>query len=426
MAGALNLKYPHAFSGLIAILLTLGILALGTLYAQSLEQQYVHLLAPLMLPQSINGIALQQAGLQQPDLLMVYGASEMLVEDVPTKIKYGQSIISVPGTSYGASQFFKDEPSGFGVYEIAAFGAPSLSVAQDLAAIGPELRGKKVVISLTPSIFLFEKRALLSDYLVDYSSLHANALIFDPYLSLTTKTIAAHSMNNYPSILTEDPILQFAVQQLNCKCRTGRYGYYLIWPLGQLRIWIIRLQDHWEALNLIRNYPKVNTPMVRKPTPIDWSAEISQAQSLQKTYSNNNPYGIENEVWSAYYSTRLADPKKPGSADYGFTHNLNTSGEWIDLDLMLRVLKEMGAQPLIVSRPLSGPIWDTMGVSEHARSRYYSKLHNVVSIYGFPVVDFADHDSDVYFCTDAYSHASRMGWVYVDLTLDEFFHGKIH
>ncbi len=80
----LNPNYAHLTSALLAILLALVVVAYGTIYAQSLEQKYIHALAPLILPQSNLGSALQQVAFQQPDLLMVYGSSELLFEDKPT------------------------------------------------------------------------------------------------------------------------------------------------------------------------------------------------------------------------------------------------------------------------------------------------------------------------------------------------------
>ncbi len=175
------------------------------------------ILAPLMLPQSNVGSALQQAAFRQPDLLVVYGSSEMLNE----------------ATAYGAFQFFQYYPTGFNVYEVAKSGATSLDIAQDLAAIGPELRGKKVVFSFTPTMFNAPEVTPLA-YAANFSLLHANALIFDLYLSLETKQTAAQRMNDYPDTLNGDPVLQFAVQQLACKCWYGSSLYALSFPLGQI------------------------------------------------------------------------------------------------------------------------------------------------------------------------------------------------
>ena len=417
--------HSHLISALVAILLALAVLVFGTVYAQSLEDKYIHILAPLMLPQSNAGSALQQAGFQQPDLLMVYGSSEMLVEDITMTLTYGTSTkILLESSPFGASQFFKDYPTGFNVYEIAKGGAYSLDIAQDLAAIGPELRGKKVVFSFTPSMFNEPEVTPLA-YAADFSLLHANALIFDTHLSFETKQIAAQRMNDYPDTLKPDSVLQFAVHQLTCGCWYGSYLYNLVVPLGQIDTWIIRLQDHWVVINYIWSHPQLNPQVVKKTEQINWSTEISQAVASEKMYSNNNPYGIENEAWNGYFSKILVPRKKLGSADLGFAQRLNDSQEWVDFDLVLQILKEMGAQPVILSRPVDGPIWGAMGLSQSGRQAYYVKLQNAVLPYGFPLVDFANHDGDRYFSIDPGSHTNREGWVYVDETLDAFFHGRV-
>ena len=421
---ALKSNHLHLVSALLALLFVLGFLEYGTIYAQSLENKYVHVLAPLMLPQSNLGSALQQAGFQQPDLLMVYGSSEMLVEDVPMTMTYGTSKVPIPSSPYGATQFFRYYPTGFDVYEIAKGGAYSLDNAQDLAAIGPELRGKKVVFSFTPSMFN-EPEVTPLMYAADFSLLHANALIFNTDLSLETKQIAALRMNDYPDTLKNDFLLQFAAQQLNCGCWYGSSIYDLAVPLGQLDTWIIRLQDHWEVFNYIRNHPQLNPHVVPKPEQINWPREISQAVTSAKMDSNNNPYGFDNGAWSAYFSETLAHHRKLGSADPGFIQRLNDSEEWTDFDLVLRVLKEMGAQPVILSRPVDGPIWNAMGLSQLGRQAYYIKLQNAVLPYGFPLVDYANHDNDRYFCIDPGCHMNSEGWVYVDQTLDAVFHGSL-
>ncbi|MFZ1043118.1 MAG: D-alanyl-lipoteichoic acid biosynthesis protein DltD [Anaerolineales bacterium] len=402
-------KHSHSISALLAVLLALGILAYGTAYAQSYENKYVHALAPLMLPQSNVGSALQQAAFQQPDLLVVYGSSEMLNET----------------TQYRAFQFFQYYPTGFDVYEVAKSGATSLDIAQDLAAIGSELRGKKVVFSFTPTMFNALEVSPLA-YAANFSLLHANALIFDLYLSLETKQTAAQRMNDYPDTLDDDPVLLFAVQQLACKCWYGPSLYALSLPLGQINTWIIRLQDHWEVLNDIWSIPNLNPQVVRKPEQINWSRQIVQALMAEKRHSNNNPYGIDNGLWKWSYKRKLRFPKKPGSANSQFLQNLDDSKEWTDFDLVLQILKEMGAQPLILSRPIDGPVWNAMGVSRPARLVYYAKLQSAISPYGFPFVDFANHDGDHYFSIDLSSHTSREGWAYVDQTLNAFFHGQIY
>ncbi len=386
-----------------------GLLVYGTFYAHSMEQKYIHAIAPLIISQSSIGSALQQVAFEQPDLLMVYGSSEMFVENTP----------------FLPSRFFQNYPTGFEVYAVARVNSTSLNIAQDLAAIGPELHGKRVVFSFTPSMFN-EKEVSPAAYAGNFSLLHADALIFNQSLSYGTKQLAAQRMNEYPDTLKADPILQFAVQQLICPCSYGPTLYVLAMPLGEINTWIIRLQDHWEVVNYIWNDLKLNHVVSRRRTRINWASDIKQGFQAEKIVSDNNHYGIEKYLWTDQYSKTLNQPKKPGSEDFRFLWNLNHSKEWTDFELALQVLTEFGAKPLILSRPIDGRVWSAMGISRLARTAYYAKLQKTIAPYSFPIVDFENYDTDKYFSIDPSSHPGPEGSVYVDQTLDDFFHGNLH
>jgi poly-D-alanine transfer protein DltD len=92
---------------------------------------------------------------------------------------------------------------------------------------------------------------------------------------------------------------------------------------------------------------------------------------------------------------------------------------------MLRVLKDMGAQPLLLGRPQKADYLLAIGVSTAVLPAYYARLHQVAQPYDFPVVDMAEHQNDHYFSVDTVPHTSRLGWVYVDQILDEFYHGNL-
>jgi D-alanine transfer protein len=131
-----------------------------------------------------------------------------------------------------------------------------------------------------------------------------------------------------------------------------------------------------------------------------------------------------NSVWLAGDKNRIPPGLPVGQEDGSFLYQLNASREWSDLDVLLEVLKELGAQPLILSRPFNGAIWDANGVSRSARQAYYDKLKALVGKYGFPLVEFEDYDGERLFTIDRSSHTSRLGWVYVNQILDAFYHGS--
>ncbi len=397
----------HLDAAIIAFIIVILALIGFDMYARSLEQRYVNALAPLDLTQTINGIAVQRAALYQSDLLPVYGSSEITMID----------------TQYEAEKFFATYPTSFTVFQVANLGAASLTMAQDLAALGPDLRGKKIVISFSPATFTMSE--LPQDYYAgNFSPLHAYEMIFSPYLSSALKSDAAKRMLDFPATLQNDSFLDFAIIQLTSTSRANRTLYDLSWPLGELQIMTMRLQDHANVISYLYSHP-VNPDVQKIPQKIDWSADFSAALAEQKQHTLNNPLGIEDDRWW-FYQHVLTNPVPAGSEDTRFINRVEHHLEWTDLDILLHVLQELGAQPLILSRPMNVPIWEAQGVSEQAQNIYYVKLNEMVNQYHMPLVDYQQYGTDIYFSIDQGAHTSRYGWIYVDQTLDEFFHGNLH
>ena len=400
-------ELPHLLPALAAILI-LGVgLAGGSLYARHVEQKYINALAQSRPKQAVVGSVLQEAAFRKPDLLPVYGSSEVYMEK----------------DENSADQFFQTYPTGFMVFEIATPGVTSLEIAENLAALGSQIKGKKIVISFTPTMFTRVQVGKMA-YAGDFSRLHANELVFNPYLSYQLKQRLAQRMLDYPDTLTNDPLLAYAVKNLARHSRLPILMYYLSLPVGQLQTQVIRMQDHWAVLYWIHAHPAAVAPALRKTYPIDWNAERDRAQNLQEELTSSNSYGIEQDQWESTYQPVLAKKVAKGSSNDYFMHELANSKEWVDFDILLSVLKETGAQPLFISRPLNGTLWNSMGVSAPARQFFYDSLQAAIRPYGFPLVDFSEQDTNQLFSIDLLSHTSRLGWIYVDQTLDAFFHKR--
>jgi D-alanine transfer protein len=318
---------------------------------------------------------------------------------------------------------FHDFPTGFAPFEVAQGGENSLIIAQQVAALGPDLRGKKIIISFTPSMF-FDPMLYSGTYEGLFLPLRANELAFSTQLSYTTKQEAARRMLQYPKTLEKEPLLRFALERLAGNSPLDRAMYYAVWPLGKLWTLALELQDQWQTLTFLWAHPDARQPDPHVPTPIDWQALEAKAEQEQKANANNNPFGFDNTIWTKRYQNA-----KPGDNLFGpdkaAVTNLQSSLEWTDLDILLRTLKDMGAQPMIMSRPFSATYWDTRGVTAQDRQAFYDRLSQVVASYDMPLVDFRNHETDKYFNTDASSHTSRKGWVYVDKAMDEFYHGTL-
>ncbi len=404
----LTAQSTSGYIHLVSAIVTLAILAGGIFYfnkyATTLEDRYVHALAPKLLPQTISGIVTQQAAFRQADLLPVYGSSEMLSED----------------TNYRAFTFFAEYPTGFDIFDVAKPGDSSLNFAQDLAAIGPLLKGRKVVISFTPSMFI-PSEAPDGWYAGNFSAMHANALVFSPYLSMSVKQLAAKRMLDYPDTISKDQLLSFALRNLAGKETYHRFLYFLVWPVGQIQNLVFRLQDHYEVWSYLNQHSKSLPAVKHEPANIDWNQLIATSRAEQKADSTNNPYQIQNDAWTQEFnSTYKVQP--PGSDDQSFNWSMKYSKEWDDLAILLDVLKELGAKPLILDRPINGLLYTLSGISATSQQEFYTKQQNMINSYAVPLVDFQQYTGDRLFSVDEYSHTSREGWAIVDQALDAFYH----
>ncbi|HUI90555.1 MAG TPA: D-alanyl-lipoteichoic acid biosynthesis protein DltD [Anaerolineales bacterium] len=401
----------HLSAALISVFTLIASLVGFSYYAQSLEFRDVNALAPLNLTQMENGVVLQRAALQKPDILMMYGSSELTLLPTP----------------YQANQFFASYPTGFTVVDVASLGVLSVTLAQEFAALGPDLRGKKIVLSIMPGSFFINKKYFIEnnpvhDFAMNFSPLRSYETIFSPYLSFGIKNEISRSLLGFRDTIRSDPFLSFAVTITSSTSTKNHVLYYLIWPLGELETQILRLQDHFEVVLYIWTH-HIDPDVQKVPQSIDWNTVHQNALAEQIKNTSTNPYGVENFMW--WYFARISLPEPIGSNDDLYTKNLLNSQEWTDFKILLIVLQQLGAKPLIISRPLNVPLWEVMGVTEDTQDIFYNKLHSVADPFKMPLIDFRQYDHDMYFSIDQGSHTSRDGWVYVDQILDAYYHGQL-
>jgi len=395
---------PALRAALVSLCLVLLALEGLDWYAHDVARRYVAALAPLVFEQKDQGALLLDTAFAQPDLLPLYGSSELRIADPDHP-----------------STLFRTYPTGFAVFPVGKADTTCLVMLEKLAAAGPDLRGKKVAIVLSPVWFFGRDQADPAGYAGNFSRLQANALAYSTDLSFDLKQAAAVRMLQYPATLDKDPLLKFSLQQLAAGSLAGGALYYASLPLGRLQTLVLRLQDDWETLRFVTAQVGLTPAVAHQPAPLPWRALTAQAAQDYSAQANNNPFGFANSYWSN--QAGVIQRTKNQQTDKGFLHVLRHNKEWTDLDLLLRELQGAGAQPLLISLPIAGTYYNYAGVSATARKQYYTQLSAVAKKYGVPLQEFADHDQDRYFLIDDGSHLSPKGWMYVDQTLDAFYHG---
>jgi len=385
---------PHLTAVLWALLIAAVPLAGGLWWAQRLERTQVHDLIADFSDPKLQGVALQKQAFAQDDLLVLYGSSE-LIQNVP----------------YTAGEFFEEYPTGFRVFPVGKAGTTALAVLQKLAAVGGNLHARKVAISLSPSSY-FAEEVDPGFYAGNFSALQATELALDPRLSRELRRDAARRMLEYPRTLENEWLLRTVLERLAGDTALDRALFTALLPLSHLQRWIGRTQDHFAtAAHLSERHAEPER--VRRQQVLNWKEIFKAADELAKR-------------------TRATAKKPPalarrpkGSRDRQFLRALARADEWSDLELMLRVLDELGAQPLILSMPVHARDLEITGVSERARGAYEERLRAITSRHGAPLVYFRQNEDDPDFFSDNLDHLGAKGWAYYNKMLDDFFHGRL-
>jgi D-alanine transfer protein len=413
---------PHLAPALTAVILTVVVLAAFGVYARSLERRSIRAIAAdqvvfqrggKLSPLKNQGNALQQAALETGDLLPIYGSSELNL----------QSDYNRP---FHATNVFHDYPTGFTIFPVGRAESTCLITLQKLAAAGPALEGRSIVISLSPPYFFERTAARVDGYAGNFSALHAGELAFNIHASLRLRQDAARRMLNYPATVAHRPLLRFALENLAGGSLVNLACYDAVLPLGLLHNAILRYQDHWSAVSYLWQHPESTSPPAspHRGRPLDWPALHRQADDVYRAHCDTNELGIDNRTWTRHLRQELSRRRGTWS-DETFQSALESNQEWVDLELLLRELTEFGARPLLLSPPLHGGWYDQFGISYAGRTAYYRKLRAIGARYRAEVVDFADHDADRAFCQDNMGHMAPRGLVFYSQALDGFFHGVI-
>src|SRR6059058_1777936 len=188
---------PYLFSGLIASGVAAAVLFAGRMAAIHLEHATIPSTAPELFSLKNQGLAFQRAAAQAPNVLLLYGSSELLVPAVPEK----------------GDNFFRTAPTGFQVSPVGGGGANLLIMLQRIGGLGADLRGKKLVVSLSPGWFL-KPRSGWQGYEGNFSPMAVSEMIFGTVLDYRLKRDIASRMLECPSALEGRPLLRFALRCL--------------------------------------------------------------------------------------------------------------------------------------------------------------------------------------------------------------------
>lgn len=380
----------------IAMLIAAVGVAIGLNFCTKIEQRFIHALVPEFSEEKLQGAVLQREAFRQPNLLMMYGSSE-LAKEMPNN----------------PVQFFKDYPTGFTVFPVGKPGATSLNILQKLAAVGSEVRGRKLVYSISPGWFLAEETDP-AYYEGNFSTMQAMALIFSGELSLDLRRDIARRMLEFPTTTDNAWLLDFGVRRLVGNTLIDRALYAAVVPLGKMQNAIGRGQDHLEvALHILDEDEKLN------PTTKSVLRALNWADILKGASKSANAKALSAKQSEVARRKNTADRAKK------FRQGLEKSDEWTDFRLLLRTCQELEAKPLFLCMPLEDIRLEVYGLGKESRLAFVQRLESMAREFNYPLMLFRDHENDPAFLYDFQDHLSGQGWLFYNKALDDFFHGRI-
>ncbi len=307
-----------------------------------------------------------------------------------------------------AADFFCGAPTGFRVSPTGKAGTTSIIILQKLAALSSSLESKKVAISFSPTWFFSGVNPAF--YEGNFSAQTAHAAIVGSRLSFRLKSDIATRLLEFPKTTTQSMLFRSELRLLAEGGFTHRCGIAILSPIAQLQSIVFDLQDHLESLLFLRKSRPVASATGSQD--LDWEALIQKAEqthvSLSEKAAARNP---------EYTSMRAG-------GDAEFVARIETAREWADMELLLRTLQEIHAEPLLLSMPINARVYGDAGISRAAGKVYYEKFQSLARRYNFRAISFEDHDGDPTFLLGSGAHLSPAGWMYYNRALDDFYHGR--
>lgn len=400
-----NPSVHHLGPALVSLVLSVVGLVGAAGIAPRWARAHLDALGPANLPQKNLGVLLQREAALAPAIIPLYGSSEL-----------------VRPSEFRASEFFAQRPDGFAVSPVGGRGTPLLVTLQEIGAVGTAFAGRKVIVILSPSEFL--RADARSQYAGNYSRLQSEIVIFGSQFDLAFKRRVAQRLLRFPEVLDADPVLRFALHRLVDTAPLWRAGYYLALPFGRLQTQVGRWLDAVSVLELLARQPSYRQAVPAVSQPLEWGSLADSAMRVYRPRAAHNPAGFEDAHWKQFQPNYLT--QRGRTTDSIFRSDLQGSPLWTDLGLLLEGLKDLGAEPLVLSPPLPGQYYFSyLGLSPSVWQVYYRRLRALTSATGARLATFEANNLDPFLSRDPF-HPSPVCWVLLDRTIDEFSHDILH
>jgi len=316
---------------------------------------------------------------------------------------------------------FKNGKSGFFINKIGFGGNQSIIQFLHMASMGNTLKGKKVIILVSP--FWFNKRGIVPIFFkLSFSELQFYTYMKNQKLTDDLKIKLCKRILSIP----KDSFNQFFITlysylYLNQKSTFFSIIFNISKPFYDLKLKILSLKDTFDAykkLTLLKVSSPISEYSIEKEI-IDWNDFKDYCTTLDKKKSNSKLYCKE-----SYYKWRI---KKKTIKKWPINMTQD-SPEYNDFALLLELCKELEVKPLFISMPVHGFIYDHVAQwykidSPTQRQNYYSRIEKMIGLNNFPLLDLRHHEYTPWF-SKTHSQIGKTGWAYINEEIYKFYYKK--
>lgn len=306
--------------------------------------------------------------------------------------------------------------SDFNIMQIGEVDSQNIIHASILGSIGEKIPNKKVV--LIESIQWFNRDGFVFQKLSNkISKEHVYRTMTNPKIKQETKK---KFIERLIELSVDDTELNNTFKTYKAAFVDGEFNPFI--PLSaSVEAYLYSLKNRMlfyerrEKENLALNSGSAYS--------IDWeNLEKSEIQK-NKTTTNNNQYGIDNEYYLRFIKDKYENLKNSHNInnDPGYT-DLN-SAEYTDMELFLEIAKDLGVEVLVTVFPVNGKWFDYTGFTSERRKQTYTKILEITKPYNIEVYDASQLEYEEDYMYDPI-HIGVKGWINLQKRLLEFQNNK--
>lgn len=306
--------------------------------------------------------------------------------------------------------------SDFNIMQIGEVDSQNIIHASILGSIGEKIPNKKVV--LIESIQWFNRDGFVSQKLSNkISKEHVYRTMTNPKIKQETKK---KFIERLIELSVDDTELNNTFKTYKAAFVDGEFNPFI--PLSaSVEAYLYSLKNRMlfyerrEKENLALNSGSAYS--------MNWeNLEKSEIQK-NKTTTNNNQYGIDNEYYLRFIKDKYENLKNSHNInnDPGYT-DLN-SAEYTDMELFLEIAKDLGVEVLVTVFPVNGKWFDYTGFTSERRKQTYTKILEITKPYNIEVYDASQLEYEEDYMYDPI-HIGVKGWINLQKRLLEFQNNK--